>query len=329
MSVAGDAMPDFEQQPRRLSIDCASMIAAGPASWSAIVDWLQTLPMCQEVVELHRRVEVTEDEGEPLMVVGVDRRPIDPQKPPPDLFYVYDNEAEIRQRFGPITRRLLTAWTAASYRFTSRKGYGDRYFDFGLNDAKKIALLGALTFNADFTGTVVGLDMPWEHPADSQANFEGRAAASLFISCSNGGEPEVARLMSTAIDYLERMATVPPPSPLSSAAPNTIASATMPEPAPGPDKQISETDGPVSKLDGWTRTELIAQAKALDALCSPSTFDNIRKAAGIPPAEIGGAGAQRRFSVAHLRKLIAAAEAGNYRSGKEIARCWRELLPKP
>lgn len=83
--------------------------------------------------------------------------------------------------------------------------------------------------------------------------------------------------------------------------------------------------GGVSKLDGWTRAELIMQATS-GAACSETTFDNIRKAAEIPPAERGGAGAQRRFSAEQLRKLITAAEAGNYRGGKQIAGAWRKLL---
>lgn len=89
--------------------------------------------------------------------------------------------------------------------------------------------------------------------------------------------------------------------------------------------------GPVPKPDGWTRAELIDQANHNDGggskTLSGTTFDRIREAAGIPPGKKGGAGAQRRFSVAQLRKLIDAAEVGTYRSGPKIAAAWRDLLP--
>ena len=85
--------------------------------------------------------------------------------------------------------------------------------------------------------------------------------------------------------------------------------------------------GTAPKPDGWTRAELIAQARHDSAACSETTFDTIRKAAEIPPAEKGGAGAQRRFSVAQLGRLIAAAEAGKFRGREKIATAWRELLP--
>ncbi|MEM1331476.1 MAG: hypothetical protein AAGG07_13045 [Planctomycetota bacterium] len=83
---------------------------------------------------------------------------------------------------------------------------------------------------------------------------------------------------------------------------------------------------PVSKPGGWTRKELVDEALEFGAKCSNSTFDSIRKAAEIPAAEKGGRGAQRRFSNADLRKLIAAVESGRFRSGETIAAAWRQLL---
>lgn len=89
--------------------------------------------------------------------------------------------------------------------------------------------------------------------------------------------------------------------------------------------------GPARKPDGWTRAELIGQANHDDGegpkSLSSTTFDRIRKASRIAAAEPGGVGAQRRFSVAQLRKLIDAAEAGTFRNGRKIAAAWRELLP--
>ena len=109
-------------------------------------------------------------------------------------------------------------------------------------------------------------------------------------------------------------------------SPTIGADATSNADGPSPDR-----GGAVSKLDGWTRAELIDQANHDDGeaakTLSGTTFDRIRDAAGIPSAEKGGMGAQRRFSVAQLRQLIGAAEAGTYRNGFNIASAWRELLP--
>ena len=103
--------------------------------------------------------------------------------------------------------------------------------------------------------------------------------------------------------------------------------------------EVPPQSHPVPKPDGWTRAELIAQANHDDGdgskTLSGTTFDRIRNAAGIPSAEKGGVGAQRRFSVAQLRKLIDAAEVGGTleerswkpRNGQRIAEAWRELLP--
>jgi len=92
-----------------------------------------------------------------------------------------------------------------------------------------------------------------------------------------------------------------------------------------------EGSGVVPKPDGWTRAELIDQANHNDdsgsKTLSETTFDRIRDAAGIPAAKRGGAGAQRRFSVGCLRKLICATEKGTYRNRHRIAEAWRELLP--
>jgi len=84
---------------------------------------------------------------------------------------------------------------------------------------------------------------------------------------------------------------------------------------------------PLYKPDGWTRGELINQAHAFNVSLSPSTFDNIRKAAGIKPSERGGRGAQRRYSIAELRKLIRTAKTGRFRNGPHIASAWADLLP--
>lgn len=133
---------------------------------------------------------------------------------------------------------------------------------------------------------------------------------------SNGHEPE--KLGNLEAEILMSMLRTTPPPPDEDATSDTHG-------------QDTEAEGAVSKPDGWTRAELIDQANHDDGegakTLSGTTFDRIREAAGIPSAEKGGVGAQRRFSVAQLRQLIDAAEAGTYRNGSNIAAAWRELLP--
>jgi len=84
---------------------------------------------------------------------------------------------------------------------------------------------------------------------------------------------------------------------------------------------------PVPKPEGWTRSELVAQAKdAAAGGFSASTFDSIRKAAGVNASERGGRGQQRRFSRSELTRLIAATEAGKFRNKATIAHSWSQLL---
>lgn len=86
--------------------------------------------------------------------------------------------------------------------------------------------------------------------------------------------------------------------------------------------------GPVQKVrkpGGWTRKELVEEAIAQTHF-SATVFDEIRKAAGIEPAAVGGAGTHRRFSKAQLRQLIEAVLAGKRRYKEGIVKAWRDLL---
>lgn len=96
-----------------------------------------------------------------------------------------------------------------------------------------------------------------------------------------------------------------------------------------PDRPLDAMpQGPVRKPDGWTRMELVYQLRAILGGFGTTTFDLIRKAAGINSASRGGAGAQRRFSRSDLRKLIAAVERGHNRRKGEIVIAWRDLLER-
>jgi len=91
----------------------------------------------------------------------------------------------------------------------------------------------------------------------------------------------------------------------------------------GGDDGKSDSNAPPRKPGGWTKKELGEEADV-----SGSTFDRIRRATSVKPSERGGKGTQRRFSVAELRKLIAAVQAGTYRNQSDIVRAWRDLLPQ-
>lgn len=98
--------------------------------------------------------------------------------------------------------------------------------------------------------------------------------------------------------------------------------------SPEPAKTDPGAGSPFGKPDGWTRKELVSQANHDGQVCSNSTFDKIRIAASIPSGSKGGKGAQRRYSVADLHKLIDSARRGRFQKGKEIAVAWAQLLPE-
>ena len=83
---------------------------------------------------------------------------------------------------------------------------------------------------------------------------------------------------------------------------------------------------PGFKPGGWTKSELVEQAAEGAESCSNSTFDNIRRRAGVRPSERGGVGQQRRYSRAEVRRLAEAAEKGRFRDGRRIAHAWQELF---
>ncbi len=202
--------PVESERLRQLGIDCAAMIAADPDPWLDAARWLRTLPMCWAIVERHHGVDATSDQGDPWLVVGLDGMPVKTDETPAHQFYIYGNEAETNRIQGPILRRLMTAWNAASHRFLHQQRGHDRYFDFGLVDARRIVLLAALTLNRDFDGVVVGLDIPWEHPADCGASFEGRGWAWASLTSGLFTEPTMLELIDTSTDYLRRMPTGAP-----------------------------------------------------------------------------------------------------------------------
>ncbi|MEM1330158.1 MAG: hypothetical protein AAGG07_06320 [Planctomycetota bacterium] len=111
------------------------------------------------------------------------------------------------------------------------------------------------------------------------------------------------------------------------APPTNTSNPAAEDPRPG----VQDRAGPVAKLDGWTKLELITQANSDDsgdrvATLSNTAFDRIKNLSPIERSERGGRGQQRRFSIAELRLLISAAESSSNRQKARIVRRWRELL---
>jgi hypothetical protein len=94
-----------------------------------------------------------------------------------------------------------------------------------------------------------------------------------------------------------------------------------------PDQDSKDLSKPVAKPSGWTKGELVEQAKLDEARFSPSAFDRIRKAAGVKPSPRGGKGQQRRFSLSELRKMILAVNKSTCRDKAKIIAAWKQLLP--
>ncbi len=82
---------------------------------------------------------------------------------------------------------------------------------------------------------------------------------------------------------------------------------------------------PTSKPQGWSRSELIDHASKVASL-SGTTFDQIRKHAGIASGPHRAKGPRRRYSCDDLQKLTNTARSGRFLNGKHIANAWQLLL---
>lgn len=71
----------------------------------------------------------------------------------------------------------------------------------------------------------------------------------------------------------------------------------------------------------WPKWRLVEVVK-----CSESTVASIQSAAGVSKRKPGGQSPDDLYSIRELRLMIAAAESGNFRSGGDIGKAWRELL---
>lgn len=196
------------EELRQMGIDCAVMIAADAPSWVGAAKWLEKLPICQAISESHLGVDSIEEKGEPCLIVGLDEKPVNPASPPVHQFGIYDNETEFDSIHGPILRRLTNGWSAATYRFLHQQRGDDWLYDFGLDDAQRIALLAALTFNRDFDGAMIGLGWEWEHPSDCKASFEGRGWTWSYLTSGLFAEETLVEVIGISIDYLRRVTPI-------------------------------------------------------------------------------------------------------------------------
>jgi hypothetical protein len=121
-----------------------------------------------------------------------------PNMPSHLQLYSYSIEDRYSRTWGPVCRRMFNGWDAALYRFSTR--FSDRFYDFGIEDARRVMILGALTFNRDFDGACLGLGWGWDPPADASAKFEGRAWAWSKISGGFGHEESLLQYMEKAAE---------------------------------------------------------------------------------------------------------------------------------
>lgn len=91
-----------------------------------------------------------------------------------------------------------------------------------------------------------------------------------------------------------------------------------------PENPASES--PCYQPDGWLKSALVRQVREALPGWANSTFDNIRKDAGLRAPPANGVGQQHRYSKADLRQLIQAAQNSNRRNSDKIVQAWSELL---
>lgn len=290
----GDAEQEvIREKLRRHALRFAAAINANPAAWSAETAWLKHLPSCQTV-------RFTNDPNHPALTDG---RFIEENPDAPDGHreFLYDDEAETVRRSGPICRKLSEGWQAAIYRFRER--FTDRYYDFGVRDAKRIALLTALILNRDFDGEVVGLGWPWDQPEEKDTTFNCRGWSWALLTTGLFAEEAIldhaARAEETLIAH-ELM-------PKWAREEGTRAGALAPAPAPsraGPEPTPTRPvvlDDTASKILGALRTatasgkgltlkELVSQVGVSEQSTVSRGIDRLRGMGAVIDNSLGGRG---------------------------------------
>jgi len=174
-TVEGVSPDQYSDQLRQLGLQCVDLISKDSVKFRSAAEWLSAINLNWE---------------------GPDRDITDWVIPPKEYRRVRTGREMLE---GSVVRSLKQAWADATYRFHSRTN--DRYYDFGTDDARRLILLGALTFNRDFTGELLGLEMPWERPSNAQAKFEGRADLWLIMTAGEYAESTLIRVLQVALEH--------------------------------------------------------------------------------------------------------------------------------
>jgi hypothetical protein len=85
---------------------------------------------------------------------------------------------------------------------------------------------------------------------------------------------------------------------------------------------------PVYKPGGWTKSDIVQHLRDAADSFSPSTFDTIRKRAGVRPAPKGGNGPHHCYSIAELRKFKAEIDKGRYQRKADLSTALDELIER-
>lgn len=104
---------------------------------------------------------------------------------------------------GPIPRRLFEGFAAVLRRFNDRPS-ADRFHGLRRDEARRLILLGALAFDADSDGGIVGLSWTWEPKAAASAGAKpnGRTWASPMLGSQPGQERSVIEAIAVAVSLL-------------------------------------------------------------------------------------------------------------------------------
>lgn len=205
--MAGDAEQEVIRATlRRHAMRFAALITEHPKAWGSEASWLRDLPRCWTI-------EQTEDPNHPALKDGRFVGELE-DTPWGVRVFLYDDEEARSRRLGPICRKLMDGWLAAIYRFKER--FNDRYYDFGMRDAKRIALLTALLWNRDFDGVEVGLGWRWTQSEAEDVVLNCREWAWSRITSEYLAEQALLSHIEVAAEYIDanrrRIVDTPNPS---------------------------------------------------------------------------------------------------------------------
>lgn len=110
--------------------------------------------------------------------------------------------------FGPNCLRLYSGFLEA-LRFTSGRSGEDRFSELTEADARRIVLLTALAFNAEFDGVDVGLNWPRNVSETETETDDGRAWGRAMLLSHPEHEECLFEAVEVAIGYLESIGSNP------------------------------------------------------------------------------------------------------------------------